>query len=522
MVNKWYITAYEPIYNSQSEIIGMLYVGVPQESVSSLRNAVLNTNVGETGYVYVLDSSGKYIISKDGSRDGEDISGATDAQGNPVIQEICDKALVLKHGEITEHMYMWKNSDDISARMKIARIMYFEPWDWIIGAGSYIDEFNGSADRIIHMGKKSLHFSVIILCSALLLTALIWLSISNSITKPLNMSVDFAKGMSKGDFTKSIELDEKNEIGELAGSLNTMRVSLAKMFNELIAGFNKLTDSSDKLLTISQQMSSGATQTSEKSDIVSKSAEEMSINMDSIASATEEASTNVDTVAVSSEQISQTINEMVKRTEEANDITKNAVIKAENANDKVNKLGDAAEDIGKFTEIISGIAEQTNLLALNATIEAARAGETGKGFAVVATEIKELAAQTTDATDEIKNKIMRIQGSTEETVSNIHEISDINKKINELVTTVGAAVQEQSSATNEIAVNVAQASDNMKDINQNIARSAEFSAGIAEDITEVNKASSIMEKNSMQVKQNADELKNIAKGVNEIIARFSI
>jgi methyl-accepting chemotaxis protein len=125
VVNKWYITAYE----QNKQIIGMLYVGVPQESVASLRQSIMDTQVGRTGYIYVLDSQGNYVISKDGKRDGENIWDAKDSNGTYFIQEICKKSVKLKPCELAEQWYPWKNAGDKEARIKVARITYFEPWD---------------------------------------------------------------------------------------------------------------------------------------------------------------------------------------------------------------------------------------------------------------------------------------------------------------------------------------------------------------------------------------------------------
>ena len=190
VVNDWYITAYKPLYDGSSKITGMLYVGIPQESVTSLRNAVMNTKVGETGYVYVLDSSGKYIISKDGARDGEDISGLKDADGNLFIKEMCDKTVALKPGEISQFEYKWKNPGDKAPRNKIVRLMYFEPWDWIIGAGSYDDEFYKSSNMIAGIGNRCFYTCMAIIGICIILPVFIWLWVANGITKPLSKSIE--------------------------------------------------------------------------------------------------------------------------------------------------------------------------------------------------------------------------------------------------------------------------------------------------------------------------------------------
>ena len=148
---------------------------------------------------------------------------------------------------------------------------------------------------------------------------------------------------------------------------------------------------------------------------------------------------------------------------------KNAVGVAEQTNQTVGKLGESSIEIGKVIKVITSIAQQTNLLALNATIEAARAGEAGKGFAVVANEVKELAKQTAQATEEIGQKIDAIQADTKGAVQAIGEITTIINQINDISNTIASAVEEQTVTTNEIGRNVAEAAKGSGEIAKNIA-----------------------------------------------------
>ena len=126
-------------------------------------------------------------------------------------------------------------------------------------------------------------------------------------------------------------------------------------------------------------------------------------------------------------------------------VATSAVEVANKTNATVEKLGASSVDIGKIIAVITSIAEQTNLLALNATIEAARAGDSGKGFAVVANEVKELAKETANATDEISRKIQAIQLDADASMQAISQISEIIAQINDLQTSIAGAVEEQSA-----------------------------------------------------------------------------
>jgi signal transduction histidine kinase len=159
VVDAWYVTAYRPIWDAaEQQVIGALYVGVKQESLESLRKGIMDIVVGKTGYVYVLggtgDQRGRYIISKDGERDGEDLWDSVDAEGHPFIRTIVDKALSLR-GEaerteipVTFTRYPWRNPGEEQARYKSVAIAYFEPWDWVIGAGYYESDLAASRARM--------------------------------------------------------------------------------------------------------------------------------------------------------------------------------------------------------------------------------------------------------------------------------------------------------------------------------------------------------------------------------------
>ena len=174
VVNRWYLTAYEPIRDPAGEVVGVSYFGVPMESVTALRQSIMATQVGETGYVYVLDSEGNYVISKDGARDGESIWGARDSDGDLFIQEIVEKAHQLGPHELASQWYPWLNAGDDQARMKVARIGYYEPWDWIIGAGSYEDEFLAAEQRIAALSRENLLATLITAAATLVLIGIIW------------------------------------------------------------------------------------------------------------------------------------------------------------------------------------------------------------------------------------------------------------------------------------------------------------------------------------------------------------
>ena len=362
------------------------------------------------------------------------------------------------------------------------------------------------------------------LSGVILLAFSIYIVLSRVVIRPIKETTIMVKNIAEGegDLTKQLDVKSENEIGELAKWFNVFIENMRKIIHEVFLSASQLNDSSGSLASISEHMSNGASETSLKAQTVSAASEEMSANIVSVASTIEQAATNMNMVATAAEEMTATINEIAQNTEKATGITHRAVDQAANASQQMDELGNAAQEIGKVIDTITEISEQVNLLALNAAIEAARAGEAGKGFAVVANEIKELARQTADATGEIRQRVEGIQGSTENTVTEINNITQVVNEVNEIVSTIATAVEEQSVTTREIAGNVNQASTGINEANENVAQSSRVSSDIAGEIAQVNQSADEMSNSSSQVNSSAEELSKVAGQLNEMVSRFKV
>lgn len=423
VVDKWYITAYEPICDAQNKVIGALYVGLPQENVDSLRESIMSMQVGQSGYVFVLDSAGHYVISKDGKRDGECLWEAKDADGTFFIQEMARKAIASNEGQIVEQKYPWKNQDDQTARMKIARIIYYKPWDWVIGAGAYEDEFYNSTRRMGDIATSCMKVYAAIMSGILVLVVTTWFVVSKQLT-----------------------------------------VRIARVIHLITEGAEQVFNAATQVAASSQSLAEGASQQAAGLQETSSSLEEM-------ASQTQQNAANANRA-----------NTLSTESKKSADDGASAMGRMSEA---IRDIQNSSDQTSKIIKVIDEIAFQTNLLALNAAVEAARAGEAGKGFAVVAEEVRNLAIRSAEAAkntstlieESVKKAKFGVSISTE-VQTTLGQIVESVTKASNLVDEITTASNEQSQGIEQINSSVAQ----MDTITQQNAACAQQSASASNEL----------------------------------------
>lgn len=489
-----------PILSETNEFLGIFGMSIKAESIV---NVVSENKVGKTGYGWMINKDG-IIIAHPNEKFILDLDLKTLAGMENIV-----KAMLAGNSGVEEYVF--------KAVPKISGFAPVPLQGWSIGVTQNKEEFLEAPQAI----RNSVLITMLI--SLLVVGILVYFS-ARSITTPINNAVaglkDIAEG--EGDLTKRLEVSTRDEVGEMARWFNTFLDKLQQIIRQIADNSTGVGTNATQLSSISENLLAGAEDTAQRSNNVATASEEMSANLNTVAAAMEESATNASMVATAAEQMSSTINEIAENAEKAREVSSQAVGQADSAYERMNELGVAADKIGKVTETITEISEQTNLLALNATIEAARAGEAGKGFAVVANEIKELAKQTAEATLDIKNLIDDVQNTSKSTEGEIEEISKIIGGVNDIVSTIATAVEEQTAATQEIAENISQASQGIQEVNENVNQSSMVSADITQDITEVSNAAKSISTSSNEVKQSAEILLESSNELNKIVGSFKV
>ena len=429
VVNAWYMTAYEPIRDANGNIIGILYVGAPEQlATACIRKTIMDMRIGRTGHVFVVDSSsdsrGNYIVSPDGEHDGASVWDVQDANGKYYIQDIINRAVQTKSGEYVQTQYHLAGDDGKEGRDAMALSICFEPWSWVIVVNAYNDEVYAASDKVARQMGALVMTIIIIAGAAGLVAAFLSILCARSVSRPINRLIE----------------------NLMSGSENTASVSR-------------------EVAEASQVLSQGASEQA-------AGIEETSSSLEQMAAMTKQNAANAGV---------------------ANDLVKEARNSTEKGNMEMEKMSHAIDDIRKSSEetsriikTIDEIAFQTNLLALNAAVEAARAGEAGKGFAVVAEEVRNLAQRSAEAARDTSQMIDKsIKHSSNgvdiaaEVVDSLKDISDRVKKVAELVEEIVQGSQEQAKGIEQVSVAV----NEMDKITQRNAASAEESAAASEELS---------------------------------------
>ncbi len=244
VVNDWYLTAYEPLRDQNSRIIGMLYVGVKQESAESFRKSILDTRVGKTGFLYALVGSGKHkgqlVISKNGARDGHNIRNELDARGHFYIRNMIRSAKHFPPGFIQSNTVHISDPESNAVRKTLNLFTYFEPWDWVIGARAYESDFATIRNQVTQSIRQHVIHSLLIGLIILIVMSFVAFIFGNKIANPMMEVSRASRALASGKLQEITVSTGKDETAALTESFN-------KMAHDLHLERQKLQETNQKL-----------------------------------------------------------------------------------------------------------------------------------------------------------------------------------------------------------------------------------------------------------------------------------
>jgi methyl-accepting chemotaxis protein len=403
------------------------------------------------------------------------IVGAKDANGVMIADAQISAARQKPEGNTTSYLY--PRPGQTEPVRKVVFVRSFTPWNIVMSYGLYVDDIDADVSALLtRLG--SIGGGLIIL-----LGLLSWM-ILRDVVGGIERLKDRMQGIAGGALDISVTETERGDaIGRMAETLEVLRKSAinARTLEQKQAAMKQRSEQEKReaLIGLADRfdasvgqlvglMASGAGELEATAKSMTGTAESTNNRATAVSTAATQASSRVQTVATAAEELSSSITEISRQVAQSAEVTGRAVESARRTDTIVRALADGAQQIEHVAELISSIAGQTNLLALNATIEAARAGDAGRGFAVVAAEVKTLASQTAQATQEIGDRIAQIQNATKEAVGAIAGITTTIEEVGAIAATIGSAIEEQGAATAEIARNVTQTAEATRDVTTNI------------------------------------------------------
>ncbi|GAB6153403.1 methyl-accepting chemotaxis protein [Desulfosporosinus burensis] len=444
----------------------------PEEAKKTAADLVRNLRYDQENYFWIdtTDGTNVVLLGREAS-EGKSRYEAKDSEGILFVQAFIANGKQTGGG-YTDYRFAKPNQTE--ALPKRSYTLLFEPYNWVIGTGNWVDDIDALvlAKQMEHekKTKQSIIYTIVSILLALGVSLVAGTILSNKISKQIAQMATNADEIAKGNLRiGQYENNSKDEIGNLGRAFRTMTDNLINLVQQVSA-------SSTQVAASSQQLSAGAEQSAQASQQVSIAIMEVSVGAEKQLNAVNDTSAIVEQMSAGIQQMLENAKIVVRSSEktalsaaegsQAIDKTMQQMVNIERtvtgSAEVVMNLGERSKEIGQIVDTISGIASQTNLLALNAAIEAARAGEQGRGFAVVADEVRKLAEQSQEASKQIELLINSIQQDTQKAVLAMNEGTHQVKLGTEVAGTAGQAFNEISSLINQVSSQIGEISEEIQ------------------------------------------------------------
>ncbi|WP_121257467.1 methyl-accepting chemotaxis protein [Nocardioides ferulae] len=447
VVDTWNVTAYDPLRDDAGRVIGAVFVGVPMDAaIAPLAEALAETTVGEHGTVSLVSTGdadfGRVLASSQESRIGE-VLGDRDAEGSPWVEEVLTRAKELGVGELSAQTYRLPGAGDAPVADTSVHSAFYPEYGWAVVVEAYGPDFAAAAEALAEGRSAMLRDFIVAAVLLVLVGALVAWLVARRMSSRMATLTAAMTSLADRDLTVRVDDAGGDEIGTMSRELNRAVDQLHDLVAEIGGEAGRVDEATRRLGGVGQDLRGSADAATRLSSQAAGSAAEIT--------------ENVQTLSVGSEEMSASIAEISSNAHEAADVARQSVALTADVEGVMRTLSSSSVRIAEVVDVITAIAAQTNLLALNATIEAARAGEAGKGFAVVAGEVKELARQTAQATEEVAARVGEIKGDTDSAVQAIAAVTGTIGRVDDYQTAIAAAVEEQTATTNEMSRNVSAA-----------------------------------------------------------------
>ncbi len=498
---------------------------LPPHVLRALRERLMSIVVGKTGYVWILhghgDKRGFYVLSKDGELDGMNLWNATSDDGRFFVRSIVEKASKLKTGDLDFELYDWRNPGEEAARVKISAFVNFEPWDWIVGAGTYTDDYFDAQARVEELMTRL--FRVLGIGGALVLllaAGLAWV-LGRGLARPIERMAGVAESLAGGKIARArqaLEVLRKEHDGD-PGWWHDETHGLAETFARMVGALGDLVGnvqrSGIQVTTSSTAIAAGARQLEASVSEQAASISEVSATTNEISATNQELTATMEKVATMANTTTQLASECQRGLRQ---MEHNMHLLMDSTGGISGKLGTISEKTGGIAGIvttITNIADQTNLLSLNAAIEAEKAGEYGIGFAVVAREVRRLADQTAVATLGIERMVRDSNAAVSAGVMEMDRFIDrVRQGIGE-VARIGGSVETIIAHVQELAPRFTQAFEGM----QSQTAGAEQ---ISQALTQLNEAANSSRGALAEFNGATRQLADAVDGLRQGVASFEI